>query len=229
MNLWDIFTMSDSPGQVTDVEIIPFVQSNAFGIDVQVDPTSRAVDGGSMDSGAITIVRPSLSTVIPEGTAVPFSIAFVDPTSPNNELWEQDGLLIQDTLPPEITSHMVLTDPNGMLFASITAMDATTSPEAANFWYSLDGGIQWIVEPLIGMADPFADSMTNTFQKMFMTDARLGQRIHYFFNVQDSVFNQTWFGVGAVSVVPEPACVTLLGLAIVGLSGRPRRTAKQCP
>jgi hypothetical protein len=216
--------MSDSPGQLTPVNVVPFVGSNPFGVDVQVSPLSAVIDGGSMEYGTLRIVGPPFSTpdVIPEGTTIPFSVAFVDPASPDTELWEQGGTLIQDTVPPIVESFGVSFN-NSMMTASITARDDITSPDAANFWYSFDG-VQWQVEPLTGLADPFSGLAINTFQKAFQVPDF--QTMQYFFNVQDTVFNNVWFGVKTLNI-PEPATITLLVIGILIISGYAWRRQKQ--
>lgn len=219
LNLWDVFTMSDPETKTTQVDFVPFVGSNPYGVGVEVDPTSVAIAGGSMDQGTVFVTG---GASIPEGITVPYSIAAVDPSDSNVEFWEQDGWLIQDTVPAVIDSHQVSLH-DSSAFVSITATDAATSPESANFWYSLDGGQQWIVEPLDLMGDPFADTHTNTFQKSFETAAMLGQTLQYFLNVQDTALNQTWFGVGQ-TVVPEPSSLAgAAGLGFMALASRWRR------
>lgn len=206
LNLWDIFTMSDPPSVITPVAITPFfvddsLQPNPGGVSVEVNPTRTNIVGGSIEFGVVTIRSPES---VPEGTAGYLSVSFVDPRDPDTELWEQNGHFVQDTEPPEILGHGEEFGAGGLVLnVSITASDRTTSPVAANFWYSVDGGQEWIPIAMTGTADPFGEPSVNTFNATVEFESVPGAPIQFFYNVQDTVFNNVWFGVGTL-LPPTP-------------------------
>ena len=127
---------------------------------------------------------------------------FEVPSDPMNiQYWEQDGRAIQDTEPPDVLLHDVTVE-GGQVFASILAEDLTTTPVAANLYYSVDGGINWFVLAL----DPIIDPIEGPTQNEFVGSGPLGAagtNMEYFFNIQDGVMNNTWFGPGVLALPPR--------------------------
>ncbi|MEE8584315.1 MAG: hypothetical protein V3T83_05615 [Acidobacteriota bacterium] len=195
--LWDIHTMSGDTD--TPIEVQAWVGENDFDVGITPEPITFLVEADTTPFGTLSFSR---SGNVPEGTVVPFSIAIVDPRIPDRQCWEQDGRLVQDTVPPFVEDHSVVFD-GRRLWASIRASDETSSPLAANFFYSLDGGQEWLVQPLRPERDPLDAPAQNSFQAAFAVDAQSGQSIQYAFNVQDGLLNETWFGVGEQETVTE--------------------------
>jgi hypothetical protein len=195
--LWDLFTMSDPPSDFTPVAMEPFVGPAPPGVTVTASSPPPEIQGGSMDYGVLTIGQPG---TVPEGGEVDWSIAYVNPEDPAEQLWEQDGNAVQDTVPPLVGSHSVSFDGARNLFVSIAASDATTSPVGANFFYSLDGGAAWQIAPLTPAIDPVSDPHANTFHATVPVQVAQGQTIDYFYNVHDGVLNHTWFGPGLTTI-----------------------------
>ena len=205
--LWDIHTMSASPEDVTPIQIEAWIGDNPSGVRIVPEPLEGEVPGGIMEYGSLTIGLPfdnpsKGARLVPEGTIVPFSIAVVDPRFPNEQCWEQDGRAIQDLRGPLVQTHSVVQTGDRLAF-SITASDAVTTVLAANFYYSLDGGSQWSVQPLTPRIDPLDDPSLNTFDAAVFVNPESNASLQYFFNVQDGVLNDTWFGVGSMQLFPD--------------------------
>lgn len=207
--LWDLFTMSDPPTAFTPVDIL--VQNSPLppGVTIAADPESALVQGGSMEYGTITLGQPG-EGLVPEGAQVDFSVDFVDPADHREQLWSQLGSAIQDTVPPLVGSHREEFDGIRNLQVEIAAEDATTPVVGANFFYSLDGGSTWQVEPLTPAIDPLEDPPANSFMASFPLHAAQGQRLDFFYHVQDCVLNDTWFGPGSSTITNcesrQPLC-----------------------
>ncbi len=191
LNIWDLFTMSAPPTQTQLVNITPFYDASA-GVTVKAVPSMTEVVGGAMPIGDLAITRPANGPA--EGTSIFVGTTFVDPAKPTNSLWQQEGYLLQDTTPPVVSAHSESFDSAGNLNASVTATDLTAGPLAANFWYTLDNGATWTPVPLSSSADFTTAPKTVTF----VGSASVARRpFYYFYNVQDAVQNQVFFGVGA--------------------------------
>lgn len=202
--LWDIHTMSAPPEVVTPVRIDVITPEDTSGVRISVRPSETEVIGGSMEYGTLTIAQTggTVGGTVAEGVEVPFSVAVVDPRLPTEQCWEQDGRAIQDTVPSLVTDHSVRFVGGRRLAVSITAVDVTTEPLAANFFYSLDGGSQWTTVPLRPEVEPLAGAAVNTFRSTVSLGAGV-QSVLYFFSVQDGVLNFTWFGIGALEVIDD--------------------------
>lgn len=209
LNMWDMFTMSEEIGVVTPVEFVPYVSGAVEGITVEVDPPEASLAGRSMDFGTVTLHIDPEARDLPEGTVMELSISAYDPRNGREHaLWEQNGRFIQDTEPPVVEANSEQLFGGNHLEVSITASDVTTRPTGANFWYSVDDGGSWTPVPMASTSgDPFDESRTVTFTAEVMLDyderksADLnGGELQYFYNVQDSVHNNVWFGVGTMTV-----------------------------
>ncbi|MBI3819608.1 MAG: hypothetical protein HY286_13015 [Planctomycetes bacterium] len=212
LDLWDIQTMSAEDTTLTDVLFIPFVDFDPFGIVVQPDVYHVGIEGGSMDYANLLFAF-NTGMPVPEGTRLPFSVGAIDAFDLNNEFWEEDGLLIQDTVPPHALSHSEMNPSPGILEVSITAEDVTTSPLAADFFYSLDGGATWLSEPLDATLDPFDEPSTNEFHASIAVPTDPNQSIVFFYQVQDSVMNNAYIGPGTM------ALLQMIGTGTPGCAG----------
>ncbi|HZS40597.1 MAG TPA: hypothetical protein VFF06_27380 [Polyangia bacterium] len=190
MNIWDLFTMSAPPTQTQLVNITPYYDASS-GVTVKAVPSMTEVVGGAMPIGDLAITRPSAG--VPEGTSIFLGTVFSDPVNPTVSLWQQEGYLLQDTTPPTVSAHSESFDSSDNLNASVTATDATAGPLAANFWYTLDNGASWTPVPLSSSADFSTAPKTVTFTG---TTSLKRAPFYYFYNVQDAVQNQVFYGVG---------------------------------
>ena len=199
LNLFDVYTMApDSPpvqAAITTLVSPSFFQAN-FTTNPPAAPSTFVIQGGAEAFGSLTTQRPTSAN---EGDSADVNVVFHLPDSqnlPGPALFEEKGFFIKDTAPPSVSRHLLLFDPSNLLHVEVTATDAITTPLAAEFWYSTDGGLTWSDSPLTSTTDLFDDQQhTRVFSGDVGTFAPLAQ-LQYFVTVQDEVFNVNFLGVG---------------------------------
>jgi hypothetical protein len=146
---------------------------------------------------------------VPEGSRATFR-ADVQVVRPGGRIggtmFLQRGTLIQDTRPPVMTGDSLTFTKNGILQVRVQARDATTSPVAANFWFSYDHGKTWSstgLSPIGSLFDPVKQrAFTGQLSLPAEVRSTPGKSITYFFVLQDEVFNYAYVGV-ATKTIPS--------------------------
>jgi len=199
LNLFDIYTM-DPESSPVQAAISPLVNPSLFQTDFSTNPlpapSTFVIQGGAEAFGSLTIQRPTSAN---EGDSADVDVVFHTPDSPSSPglgLFTENGLFIKDTSPPSVSRHLLLFDSSNALHVDVTATDASTTPLAAEFWYSTDGGSTWTDSSLTSTTDLFDDQQhTRVFSGDIGTFTPLTP-LQYFVTVQDEVFNMNFLGVG---------------------------------
>jgi hypothetical protein len=202
LNLFDVYTMgADSPN--TLAAITPLITPNTFAPDFVTspppEPATFTIPGMAELFGTLTILRPPGAH---EGDSAEVSIVVHEPDTASGlgpALFTEDGIFIQDTMPPLVSRHSLLFDNSNLLHVDVTATDATTTPIATDFWYSTDGGNTWTDVPLASTSDLFDDTQHT---RVFSNDIGVfqpGSVLQYFITAQDEVFNMDFLGVGSAT------------------------------
>lgn len=204
--LFDLYTMEARPGEVFPAQL-SLETTGAPELELETFPAPGEefeIQGGAEEFGELRITRVG---AVEEGAAVEFEIAVHEPDRDAGQgaaYFAQHGSFVHDTVPPLVTSHAVVPLAQSVLMVEVTASDATSGPLAASLWFSLDGGASWEVEPLASTSNVLED---DALVRTFKGEIGVGgaAQVQYFITVQDTVFNQTFFGVGSVQVQQQPA------------------------
>jgi hypothetical protein len=205
LNLFDIHTMSE--GATNELVALTLVETSSAtvpGLFVTDPPedTPFTIPGDAELFGRLTIHRTPSS---PEGTKTEITIMFHEPdgtAGPGAAFFSQHGAFIQDTHPPVVTDHTVSFTPSNSLQVQVTAGDETTTPLAANFWYSTDNGAAWNTLPLEPGTSLFEDLPVRFFSG-YTAPVPPDAPIEYFFTVDDEAFNTVFYGLGQTSAPPR--------------------------
>jgi hypothetical protein len=205
INLFDADTMGASAG--TQFPALLDVQTGGDGIArVETIPKSGTlfdIPGGGELFGTVTVcsvtnpVQCLPAVQAADGRRMDMIINIRD-ASTGELMFFQQGQYIQDTQPPQVTSHSIGFDAARNLLVQVTASDAASSPIHAEFWFSTDGGTTWDHITLDPLSDVLDEPSTQSFQGS-VGPFLPGRSIRYFIGVQDVVSNVTYFGVGQVT------------------------------
>jgi len=211
LNLFDLFTMSSptpTPASIRVITTPPELASGLRpglppGLSVETDPSPGEVFEipSVLEFFGTLTVRSQIDP--PEGFLFE-TIAIVADPQTGDPLFEQVGVFCQDTVPPEVLTHRVNAVASDMVEAMIRARDAITTPLAANFWFSTNGGESWESTDMEPEGDLFEEERERSFSvKVGRLPSGVG-RVQYFFTVQDAVANINYFGIGEVTLPPRP-------------------------
>jgi len=198
LNLFDWFSMSttDIVANTTEAYLTLETVGDTSGLTVTTDPpdteppTIFEIPAGQEPLGVLTVS--SSPEALFEGRTLLATVTVHDPTTGATRFTE-NAFFIHDTEPPVVTSRSALWIPGGELEARVTAFDTTTTPLAAELWYSVDEGVSWANTALESTSELFEDLRARTFVGATDTLPEVPS-LEYFFTVQDTVGNVTFFG-----------------------------------
>jgi hypothetical protein len=203
LNLFTWYTEIQPSGMLFPATLSVATEGNVSGLRIQTDPPAGAafdLVGGVEIYGRLSICAASSLTVcltpqVEEGRELDVTVnVMTDDEDGDNPPFLQSGHFTQDTAPPIVLSHFANFDSNNNLIVEVTAIDATTSPVHADFWFSIDAGTTWQQVALDPTSDILEQMSTRTFTGSIGPFAT-GQAIRYFIGVEDMVSNVTFFGV----------------------------------
>jgi hypothetical protein len=215
LNLYWFDSVSASADESYPAVLRTTASGRAAGVRLETDPPSGrrfVIHGGRRRFGTIRACAAANKKVcvppnVPEGATTRFEIDVLDPTT-RRPLFTEFGDFVQDTQPPRVDAVTVRPTAGGGFAATVDAVDATSSPVAANLWCSLDGGASWQVVGLAPTSDILSASHSRTFTGHFGgPDATT---VRYYIVVQDALYNADWYGPGTIgaTTIPPPTGTT---------------------
>lgn len=214
INLFDTFTMAADPPGSVPAYLSVVVDSLPAGVQIQTDPPEDEgfnIPLGEELMGTLTVIPPPS---LKEGTRMRLKVVVYDEGTTHIR-FEQKGEFVHDTEPPEVLDHQVIRTSGILdrLDIVVTAFDATTTPLAANFWYSTDKGFTWTILGLDPQSDLFVADNQRTFVGL-VDDLPPEAPLSFFFTVQDEVFNCVYYADEDLRIIPA---ISEWGLLICAL------------
>ena len=204
LNLFTWYTETEPLDERLPAVLDVVTQGTLTGLRVATSPppgTPFDLLGGRHLFGSLAVCSSAttaacLAPAIAEGRRLEVTVN-VTTLDPDNPSFLENGLFVQDTVPPRILSHAAGFDAGGKLSVVVVGSDATTSPIYAELWYSATGGASWQRAPMSTTPDDLEDAPTRTFA-VAVGPFALGRAVQYFVVMNDKVANVVVFGPGAI-------------------------------
>jgi MYXO-CTERM domain-containing protein len=175
------------------------------GIRLQTDPPTGTifnVAGGMGTFGTLQLCDAARTDTchapsVPEGQRVSILLWTRDPET-RAYFYAQNGMLVQDRVPPEVTGILATSPASGTAQFAIEATDATTGPIHAELWYQASG-MPWRTQGL----QPDVDILEDVHARVFsgtVTDLPGGASVSWFAVISDEVSNALYYGPGTLKI-----------------------------
>jgi len=204
LNLFTWYTDIQPAGTQMPAVLDVTVTGDPTGLRIETSPQPGVefnMLGGGDVYGKLRVCSSASLTVclapqVPEGQKIVVTVN-ITPLDDDDPPVFESGEFVQDTEPPKVLSHTAAFDASNNMIVDLLAKDDTTSPIAAELWFSTDGGVTWSHTPLAATSDILAEPSES--MRAFHGGAGpfgSGQSVRYFIAVEDDVSNVTYYGIG---------------------------------